>query len=309
MAVQERRVFPLVSRRRVLGLPFGHRLSSRRGAGADVVGSRPYRPGDPIAAIDWYATAKLSAARGADEFVVRTYQADEAPRVVVVCDRRPAMGIYGPPFPWLSKPSALAEAVDLIVRSALAARSDVGSLDFAGAAGEPYWLAPGGRGEQWLIERRQGPATAFDAPDDGVAQSLAFLVRTRSDLPPGSFVFVLSDFLVPPPDAAWLDAVAQRWDVVPVVIQDPVWEQSFPDAGSVVLPVVGAAGGHVRLVRLSRREARARRAAHEARLERLLVGLTALGLDPVLLGSARPDAVEDAFLAWAELRAAERRWR
>jgi hypothetical protein len=200
----------------------------------------------------------------------------------------------------------------VIVRSALAARSDVGSLDFAGAAGaagEPYWLAPGGRGEQWLIERRQEPATGFDAPDDGVAQSLAFLVRARSDLPPGSFVFVLSDFLVPPPDAAWLDAVAQRWDVVPVVIQDPVWEQSFPDAGSVVLPVAAAAGGPVRLVRLSRRDARARRADHEARLERLLAGLTALSLDPVLLGSARPEEVEDAFLAWAELRAAERRWR
>ena len=39
------------------------------------------------------------------------------------------------------------------------------------------------------------------------------------------------------------------------MIQDPVWEQSFPDVGGVSVPVADARDGRVELVRLSRREA------------------------------------------------------
>ena len=58
--------------------------SVRRGRGTEVAGSRPYRPGDDIRSIDWGASARMSSARGADEFVVRERYADEGPRVVVV---------------------------------------------------------------------------------------------------------------------------------------------------------------------------------------------------------------------------------
>jgi uncharacterized protein (DUF58 family) len=310
-AALERRVFPLTPRRRLLGLPFGEQRSSRRGRGSDVVGGRPYRPGDQVATIDWRQSAKLSAARDSDEFVVRAYQADEAPRVVLVCDRRPAMGIYGAPFPWLSKPAALRSAAQLIVLSAIAARGDVGSLDYAGSSGrreDPYWLPPGGRGELWLIEQRQAPETGFDAPEDNLERAIAYLSRMRSGIPPGSFVFILSDFLSPPPASAWVDAGAHRWDVVPVVIQDPVWEQSFPEVGSVVVPVADPAGGRVRPVLLSRREARARRAANEERLGRRLDEFATLGFDPVVVGTDDPDEIDEIFLRWAALREAAR-WR
>ena len=40
--------FPLIPRRRVLGLPFGGLHSLRRGLGSDVAGSRPYEPGDDV---------------------------------------------------------------------------------------------------------------------------------------------------------------------------------------------------------------------------------------------------------------------
>ena len=60
------------------------------GPATDVAGSRPYRPGDDMDAIDWAASARLSTARGSDEFVVRERFAEEAPKVVIVCDRRPA---------------------------------------------------------------------------------------------------------------------------------------------------------------------------------------------------------------------------
>ena len=303
-APAQRRLFPLVPRPRLVGLPFGEHRSARRGAGTDIVGARPYLPGDPVATIDWRASARLSAARDDDEFVVRAYQADEAPRVVVVCDRRPAMGIYAAPFPWLRKPAALYAATQLIVSSAVAARGDVGSLDHAGGGpeGDAYWLPPGGRGDRWLIEQRQAPETAFDAPEDSVERALVYLGRMRSALPAGSFLFILSDFLAPPPVAAWLDAGAHRWDVVPVVIQDPVWEQSFPDVGSVVVPVADPSGGRPRLVRLSAREARARRGANEARLARLLDEFASLGFDPLVVGSEHPEQIDAAFLDWADLR-------
>ncbi len=92
------------------------------------------------------------------------------------------------------------------------------------------------------------------------------------------------------------------------MIQDPVWEQSFPDVGSVVVPVRDPAGGRVRPVRLSAGEARERRVANEARLQRLLDEFAALGFDPVLLGSSDPFAIDQAFLDWAELRG-RTRWR
>ena len=56
--------FPLIPRRRVLGLAFGGLHSARRGAGSDVAASRPYRPGDDVGKIDWPASARLSLARG-----------------------------------------------------------------------------------------------------------------------------------------------------------------------------------------------------------------------------------------------------
>jgi uncharacterized protein (DUF58 family) len=304
---RERQTFPLVPRRRrVVGLPFGELPSRRRGAGGDVVGTRPYEPGDPVSTIDWFATARLSAASGHDEFVVRDRSADEAPRVVVVADRRPAMGIFPSSLPWLEKPRAAAEAAAAIATSAAAARSDVASLDLAGDAG-PYWLPPGRRDRVWLIGERLGDATPFDAPEDNLHQALTFLGGQRGNLPPGTFVFVLSDFIVSPPAVAWVEAVAHGWDVVPVVIRDPVWERSFPPVGGVGLPIMDPDGGHVALVRLTGREASRRRRENEERQRRLLSELAALGLDPVEIGTSDPDEIDRAFIAWAEQRK-QRRW-
>jgi len=305
MPARERQTFPLVPRRRLVGLPFGDLPSRRRGHGSDVIGTRPYEIGDPVSTIDWFASARLSAATGRDEFIVRDHASDEAPRVALVCDRRPAMGIYDASLPWLSKPRALLEAVAAIVASAVAARADVASLDYAGA--EPYWLPPGRRETPWLAAERQGEATPFDAPDDNVELALAFLGRLHSDLPTGSFVFVLSDFLVTPRADAWLDAAAHGWDLVPVVIQDPVWEQSFPQIGSVAVPIADPSDGDVRLVRLSHREASTRRAQNEQRLQRLLSELVSLDLEPVLIGTSDAHDIDRAFVQWAEVRR-QSRW-
>ena len=134
----------------------------------------------------------------------------------------------------------------------------------------------------------------------------------RAPSRPGSFVFVLSDFLVEPSQELWLRAMQRRWDVVPVVIQDPTWERSFPDAHGVALPIVDAATGRRELLRLSAREARraARRRTRRGRAA-IVDGFHALRIEPVELTSADPEHVLDAFLRWADGRAYARgaEWR
>jgi uncharacterized protein (DUF58 family) len=278
----------------------GNLPSRRRGHGSEVIGSRPYVPGDPVSTIDWFASARLSAATGSDAFVVRDRASDQAPRVVLVVDRRPAMGLYPAPLPWLSKRLALLESVASIVASAVAARADIAALDFAG--GQPSWLPPGRRGRPMLVAARLGDATPFDAPEDTLERALDFLGRRRTDVPAGSFVFVLSDFLAPPTAECWLRVTGHGWDLVPVVIQDPVWEQSFPDVSSVAVPVADPRTGVVSPVRLGRRQAARRRAANESRLRELLAGLDSFGLRPVLIGTSDPFDIDRAFLEWAEER-------
>jgi hypothetical protein len=191
--------------------------------------------------------------------------------------------------------------VAAIVASAAAARSDVASLDLAGT-GSPYWLPPGRAARGWRVLERQAGATGFDAPEDNLEQALVFLGGLRGDLPPGSFVFVISDFLVSPPARVWVDALARGWDLVPVVIQDPVWEQSFPPVGGVALPLADPVSGRAVLVRLSARQTARRRAVNEQRLRRLLAEFASLGLEPVLLSTSEPDEIDCAFIAWAESR-------
>ena len=267
-AGQEPQHVPAGPEYRLVGLPFG---------GSPSLAPRPrlrhrrlatYVRGDPVSTIDWRASARLSTALGRDEFVVREQYADEAPRVVVLTDRRPSMGIYAPPFPWLSKPAVVRSTTELIVQSAEGANAAVAYLDYAGSAergGEPFWLPPSGRAMAERIEARDRDEPGYDAPEDGVARALEFLPRFRSELSSGTFVFVISDFLGPtPPESAWLTAAARRWEVVPVIVQDPVWEQSFPLVGPLVLPLADPRDGQVLEVRLTRREARARRDAERA---------------------------------------------
>jgi uncharacterized protein (DUF58 family) len=288
--------FPLIPRRRVLGLPFGGLHSARRGLGSDVASSRPYEPGDDVDRIDWHASARLSLARGSEEFVVREHFAEEAPRVVVLCDRRPSMSIFGADLPWLHKPEAIRQATEVIGASAVAARGLLGYLDEA--EGETYWHPPRSQHELGRTDVER----PFAAPADTVDRGLRFLAEQRRDLPAGTFVFVVSDFLVRPRKDEWLWALERRWEIVPVVVQDPVWEQSFPDVGGAVVPLADPGTGRVTLVRIPASEATERREANEARLAALLFELRALDLDPVLVSSHDHRDVVLSFLSWADQR-------
>src|SRR6266511_1542754 len=221
--------------------------SVRRGTGADVAGSRPYRPGDDMDAIDWNASARLSAARDADEFIVRERFADEAPRTVVVCDRRPEMSLFPDWLPWLSKPQAVRTATLMIADSTTAVRGLGGYLDLA--EGETFWRPPRSQHEEWRLERQR----PFRAPQDNLDRAFQHLFTLRPSLPTGSFVFVLSDFIVMPSEDIWLQA---------------------PE----------------------------RREANETRWQQVLDTFHFLDMTPVILSSARPDTILEAFIWWSEKR-------
>jgi Protein of unknown function DUF58 len=300
-------IFPLVPRRRLIGLAFGSAHSAKRGKGSDVASSRPYQPGDDFDAIDWAASAKLSSAHGTDEFIVRERYAEEAPRVVILCDRRPAMQLYPAGYPWLSKPQVIIEAGSMIADSTSKARGLIGYLDYASGqdgngSGPPFWRPPHGQTDYWRVKESHLLWPLYQAPEDNLERAFAFLAPLRRALPAGTFVFILSDFLNMPSPEAWSLIVELPWELVPVVIQDPLWEQSFPDVSSVVVPVADPGTGRMRLVRLSRREARERRAKNEERARKTVETLNDLGLEPIVLTTADPETIFSGFLEWDELR-------
>lgn len=304
MSEARARPFPLVPQRRFAGVRFGEWRSPRRGEGDEIAGTRAYRPGDRRALIDWRASARLSTARSADEFVVREFFADQAPRVIVVADRRARMGLYMPPFPWLDKPAVVDAAIRLIVASTAAERGDVGYVDHV--SGRPVWVAPRAPGHVVSTLERRSDRGRFDAPPRSLDECLGTLTRHSSVLPAGTFVFVLSDFVDVQP-GVWARLRAHCWDVTPVIVQDPVWEQSFPDVGGVIVPFADPATGQIAATLLTKRQARAQRAANEERLELLLGGFRRIGFDPVLLSSEHAGAIANVFDEWARRRRSLRR--
>jgi uncharacterized protein (DUF58 family) len=283
---RSRHTFALVPRRRFLGTHGGGRRSARRGEGDTVAGSRAYRPGDHMSAINWAATARLSAARGTDEFIVDDYFADQMPRVALAVDRRRAMALYPPPLPWLDKAAAATTVAEIVAASAAAARARLLAVTPAG-------VGPG---------RATAAAAEPDEGDDALRRSLRALLRRRNLLPLGSFLFVVSDFLVPVEPELWASLVRAGWDVTPVVVQDPTWEQSFPPVAGVTVPFVSAADGAPRDVWLTPRAARRLRREHEQRLASLLQRFQALRLDPVLVDTADAADIAGRFNGWAERR-------
>ena len=146
-------------------------------------------------AIDWAASARLSTARGADEFVVRERFAEEAPKILVVCDRRPQMAHFASPLPWLDKPGRCARSSSCSPAQAPQVPA-VGYLDYAD--GDPHWRQP--KGERKLIELKDDRlwSLEYGGPHDWLERSIAHLANHTRAVSPGTFVFVLSDFIPPP---------------------------------------------------------------------------------------------------------------
>jgi len=274
----------LEARIRVVGTMLGQAPSRRRGRSTDVVGARPYLPGDDMRSIDWGASARISAASGLEQLVVREYHSEEAPTVVVSVDGSTSMQRFAPPLPWLHKPSAVAACVRTLALAAAAGRSQLALID----------------AEAWSPPRHRLPHDVAATTSSGnltLAEALDGLGAQAHVLPPGTFVFHASDWPQPPRPAV-LDAFAElEWQLVPIVVRDPRWEQSYPvGTAGVTLPVAGDDVPR----RLSRKEAEDLRERNETDTRLLLEGFARAGFPAALVGSARPSDVVEAFSAWSE---------
>jgi hypothetical protein len=190
--------------------------------------------------------------------------AERATRVVLVRDRCLSTALFPRWLPRFSKPHACRALSRLLAASA-----------------------------------RQAGCT-FRDEDDVPVHALEDLALCR--LGRGSFFFMVSDFLVPPPEEAWREALQRDWDIVPVVLQDPVWERSFPKVAGVVLPVWDQEARRLRPTLLTLGECAARRTANEQRFRAICEQFDRLGLDPILLGRYDNESVWRAFHDWSEAR-------
>ena len=137
----------------------------------------------------------MSAARGIDEFVVRDHFAEDAVRIVVVVDRSRSMALFPDWLPWLDKQAAVREVGRMIVASGAVTNALIG---FAAVDGREARVVPAGAigpsGAQSSSGSRPARPTARRTASTGRSSFCPARPRT---VPPGTFVFVLSDFLPP----------------------------------------------------------------------------------------------------------------
>jgi hypothetical protein len=117
---------------------------------------------------------------------------------------------------------------------------------------------------------------------------------------------VISDFIPQPSPDLWLIALEHRWDVVPIVVQDPTWEQAFPDVEGIVVPLRDARTGRVSSARLRRAEVAARREQNQERITTLLETFRFLDIDPILVSSSDRSEILAEFLVWTDMRRTRR---
>ena len=219
---------------------------------------------------------------------------------MVLVDRSQARdGALPRPLPWLAKRDALREAVIAIATSAAAARADLGRARFRRRRAV---VAAAGEARPTLADRRaRGERDAVRRAADTLERALEFLDRRRAQLPRGSFVFVLSDFLAPPASEWLRRASATAGTSCPVVIQDPVWEQSFPAVGGVGVARSAIPAGRRRAgPHEPPPGARARREANARRHERCCGNSVRSACGRSRSARAIPGTSTRLFIAWVE---------
>jgi uncharacterized protein (DUF58 family) len=276
---------------RIIGSLFGSAASRRRGQSDDVVSGRPYVVGDDVRRIDWATSARLSAIRGDDYFVVRESYGEEAPIVCFTVDRSSSMGLYPREYPWLHKPDAVREMAEVVALSANHYHCPLSYLD------DTSWREPSTTtGREQILELVD--ARGYDGEEDSLDSLFGLLRSVEHLLPAGTFIFCCSDFLNVPAERTLAMVADADWALVPVIVQDPLWEQSYPEAAAdVALPVVDESG-QFRLLRQSKAEVRRRREANEGRLRRLEELFTGYGFPPVIISELGADALAESLRSW-----------
>lgn len=294
--------FPLTPRRRISGVGFGEFKSPRRGIGYDFRGIRPWTQGDDVRQIDQRTTARQSSVTGKYDPQVREQFAEVSLRAMLVIDRSPRMERFSKDLPWLHKPDVIVNAGRMIVASCKRAGAMVGYLDFADYARDPapFFRSANQETEARKIIEKYLPHKHFTAPSSTMTDALTFLLSRQGALVRESFLFLCSDFVdMPPYDL--LEQAAARWDLFPVVIQDPRIEASFPEWSG--LPAFLPLYSSMVPAFVTTHKARRYRVQHEARIAAICDTFDRLRAPTVVVTTEKLDAINNLFNAHAQHRA------
>lgn len=154
----------------------GSGLGAAPGSGGDLVGFRPYRPGEDLRQLDWNLLARL------DRPFVRVTQREAGEHWVVVLDASASMGV-GPP----GKLQRGAECAGALVALAGRLRAEVELVVTGGAEERP---------RRYPVRAREGHAGAFAFLEEQVAagpHGLASALRTSRVLAGAARVFLIGD--------------------------------------------------------------------------------------------------------------------
>ena len=191
-------------------------------------------------------------------------------------------------------------------RAQASAGGFVGYLDYAD--GDPHWRQP--KGERKLIEIKDERlwSTEFGGPADWLERTVEHLASHPRAVVTGNVrLRALGLRAVAVPRDLWLPPVGHRWDIVPVVIQDPVWERSFPDVeGSSSRSAIPRRVGTATRAPAAQKEVRPVGPPTSGEPTELIETFRLLDLDPVVVTSSERSEILASFLDWTELRRTRR---
>jgi uncharacterized protein (DUF58 family) len=280
------RKIEIASRRLVDETLAGQYHSVFKGRGLVFSDVRPYYAGDDVRSIDWNITARMNAPH-VKQFV------EERDRTVNLMIDASASGHFG--SRGTTKRELAAELAAVVAFSAIKNNDRVG-LYIVTDKVERY--VPPKKGRRHVL-RVIGEILAFEPQSrtTDLAKGLDFLGKVARRR---SVVFLVSDFLGGDP-ASWERAMritAQRHEVVPVVIGDPM-EQALPSVGIVLFEDLET-GEVVEVDTSSRASAEFARKAKLA-AERRDQTLLRMNLDVVEVATNEPYV--DALIAFFRARA------
>lgn len=318
-----KKTIELIARsQRASGFLFGDVPSTAVGPGLEIADVRPMQPDDEPQYIDRIATAWLESIDEDADPLIRERFTELVLPVLFVVDRGPTMSLYDPEvFPHLLDKDWVVNVVGhTLAESAFQKNCYVGYLhqarfnhpNFVKRERGFFWKEPNLQGEERVrkVQRKYFPKREFFAPEDTLKRQFQFLsVCSPVDLPPGTMCFILSDFFAMPPKDQW------RWllkrmglDLVPVLIQDPRLEQSFPvEFANIEIPYTDPHSGRVMRIAFTKGEARELKKRHEMRYRQIVKRFQDLRLDPIIISRNDPTYIFQQLSIWAKQRKTKRR--
>ncbi|HEY4182088.1 MAG TPA: DUF58 domain-containing protein [Kofleriaceae bacterium] len=210
----------IASRRMVDEMLAGQYHSVFKGRGLVFSDVRPYIAGDDVRAIDWNITARMNAPH------VKQFVEERDRTVNLVIDMSASMlfGTLG-----AAKRELAAELAAVVAFSAIKNNDRVGLYVVTDRVEK---FVPPKKGRRHVL-RIIGELLAFQPQSRGtnIAAGLDFLGKVAKRR---SVVFLVSDFLAAGGWERAMQIVAQRHEVVPVIVSDP-FEAQLPPVGLVTL--------------------------------------------------------------------------